>query len=80
MIMVTGMLKIKKEILVFDSLNIYLYVLFGVLAFNCDADNDYKEYDNDDDGGDERNMTQTDNIKREVSKDDDDANEKGWQG
>ena len=57
-----------------------MYVLFGVLAFNSDADNDYGEYENDDDGGDERNMTQTDNIKREVSKDDDDANEKGWQG
>ena len=77
MIMVTEMLKMKKEILVFDSLNIYLYVLFGVLALDSDADNDYREYDNDDDGGDERNMTQTYNIKRKDGNDDDDADEEG---
>ena len=71
------MLKMKKEILVFDSLNIYLCVLFGVLAFSSANDNDYGEYDNDDDGGDERNMTQTYNIKRKDGNDDDDADEEG---
>ena len=77
MIMVTEMLKMKRKILVFDSLNIYLCVLFGVLAFNNANDNDYGEYENDDDGGDERNMTQTYNIKRKDGNDDDDADEEG---